>query len=69
MIAEKIRSAISACQIEQAGSEYGCVTASIGTVSGEPKMDNDLLEVIKAADGALYNATATGRNKVSTAQV
>ena len=69
LIAEKIRSAISACHIEHAGSEYGCVTASIGTVSREPQTDDDLTAVIKAADEALYNAKATGRNKVSTAPV
>jgi diguanylate cyclase (GGDEF)-like protein len=68
VIAEKIRSAIWACRIEHAGSEYGCVTASIGTVSWEPQVDDDLTSVIKAADEALYNAKATGRNKVSTAQ-
>ena len=69
LIAEKIRSAISACQIEHAGSEFGRVTASIGTVSREPQTDDDLTAVIKAADEALYNAKATGRNKVSTAPV
>src|SRR5476649_502508 len=69
LIAEKIRSAISACQIEHAGSEFGRVTASIGTVSREPQTDNDLTAVIKAADEALYNAKANGRNKVSTAPV
>jgi diguanylate cyclase (GGDEF)-like protein len=69
LIAEKIRSAISACQIEHAGSEFGCVTASIGTVSREPQTDDNLTAVIKAADEALYNAKATGRNKVSTAPV
>ena len=69
LIAEKIRSAISACQIEHAGSEYGCVTASIGAVSREPQPDDDLTAVIKAADEALYNAKASGRNKVSTAPV
>jgi diguanylate cyclase (GGDEF)-like protein len=68
-IAEKIRSAICACQIEHAGSEYGCVTASIGAVSREPQIDDDLTAVIKAADEALYNAKATGRNKVSVDQV
>ena len=68
LIAEKIRSAISACQIEHAGSEYGRVTASIGTVSREPKMDDDLTKVIKAADEALYSAKASGRNTVSSAQ-
>jgi diguanylate cyclase (GGDEF)-like protein len=67
LIAEKIRSAINARQIEHTGSEYGCVTASIGTVSHEPQTDDELTAVIKAADEALYNAKATGRNKVSTA--
>ena len=62
------RSAICACHVEHAGSEYGCVTASIGAVSREPQMDDDLTTVIKAADEALYNAKATGRNKVSTAE-
>jgi len=66
-IAEKIRSAISACQIEHTGSEFGCVTASFGAVSREPKAGDELTTVIKAADEALYNAKATGRNKVSTA--
>jgi diguanylate cyclase (GGDEF)-like protein len=66
-IAEKIRSAISACQIEHTGSEYGCVTASVGTVSRAPKPDDDLTAVIKAADDALYNAKAAGRNRVSVA--
>jgi len=42
LIAEKIRSAICACHIEHAGSEFGCVTASIGAVSREPQMDDDL---------------------------
>ncbi|OTP80244.1 hypothetical protein PAMC26510_03045 [Caballeronia sordidicola] len=53
MIAEKIRAAISACQIEHPGSEYGCVTASFGAVSREPKVGDDLTTVIKAADEAL----------------
>ena len=44
------------------------MAASIGAVSREPQMDDDLTTVIKAADEALYNAKATGRNKVSTAE-
>ncbi|MDH6147151.1 diguanylate cyclase (GGDEF)-like protein [Paraburkholderia sp. WSM4179] len=64
-IAERIRSAISELGIEHAGSEYGRITASIGTASWTPEQDGDVAAVIKAADGALYNAKASGRNKAS----
>jgi len=66
LIAEKIRSAISELAIEHAGSEYGRVTASIGTASWTPEQDEDVTTMIKAADEALYNAKATGRNKVAS---
>ncbi|RKF35907.1 diguanylate cyclase [Paraburkholderia fungorum] len=65
LIAEQIRAAISELAIEHAGSEYGRVTASIGAASWAPEQDGDVTAVIKAADEALYNAKATGRNKVS----
>lgn len=65
LIAEKIRAAISEPAIEHAGSEYGRVIASIGAASWAPEQDDDVTAVIKAADEALYNAKATGRNKVS----
>lgn len=65
LIAEQIRAAISELAIEHAGSEYGRVTASIGAASWAPEQDSDVTAVIKAADEALYNAKATGRNKVS----
>lgn len=64
-IAEQIREAISELAIEHAGSEYGRVTASIGMASWEPEQDDDVSAVIRAADEALYNAKATGRNRVS----
>ncbi|WP_184056471.1 sensor domain-containing diguanylate cyclase [Paraburkholderia sp. MM5384-R2] len=65
LIAEKIRLAISELGIEHAGSEYGRVTASIGMASWSPDQGGDMTTVIKAADEALYNAKAAGRNKVS----
>ncbi|MFM0388838.1 sensor domain-containing diguanylate cyclase [Paraburkholderia dipogonis] len=68
-IAERIRNAICECGIEHAGSEYGRVTASIGTVSRVPQTDDDLTAVIRAADEALYNAKATGRNRVAKSQL
>lgn len=64
-IAEKIRSAISALAIEHAGSEYGHITASIGAAAWAPEQDGDVTAVIRAADEALYNAKATGRNRVA----
>jgi diguanylate cyclase (GGDEF)-like protein len=64
-IAETIRAAISDLAIEHASSEHGRVTASIGTASWVPEADADVTTLIKAADEALYNAKATGRNKVS----
>ncbi|CAH2932886.1 MAG: GGDEF domain protein [uncultured Paraburkholderia sp.] len=65
-IAEKIRSAINELGIEHAGSEYGRVTASIGSASWTPDQDTDVTTVIRAADEALYNAKATGRNRVAS---
>lgn len=64
-IAEKIRHAISELAIEHAGSEYGRVTASIGSASWSPDHDIDVTQVIKAADQALYDAKARGRNRVA----
>jgi len=62
-IAEKIRTAISDLAIEHAGSEFGHVTASIGAAAWTPAHDGDVGAVIRAADQALYNAKATGRNR------
>jgi diguanylate cyclase (GGDEF)-like protein len=63
-IAEKIRMAISDLRIDHADSEYGHVTASIGTASWTPEHD-DVTLLIKEADEALYHAKAHGRNRVS----
>ncbi|BBP99809.1 two component system fusion protein [Burkholderia sp. SFA1] len=63
-IAEKIRAAISDLSIEHAGSEFGRVTASIGLASWRPEHDDDVSALIRAADEALYDAKASGRNRV-----
>ncbi len=69
LIAEKIRAAINGLAIEHAGSEFGCVTASIGLASWAPEMDGEVGAVIKAADEALYHAKATGRNRIAALSV
>lgn len=67
-IAENIRTAISELGIEHAQSEYGRVTASIGAAAWTPDVDGDVTAVIRAADRALYDAKATGRNKVAVCE-
>lgn len=63
-MAEKILNAISELGIKHAGSEFGRVTVSIGTASWAPDDDGDVTAMIRAADDALYQAKATGRNRV-----
>lgn len=63
-IAEAIRTAVFQLEIDNIGSEFGCVTVSIGCASWDPKRDTDVPSVIHAADAALYSAKTTGRNKV-----
>lgn len=66
-VAEQIRRAISDLSIEHAGSEFGRVTASIGLASWKPERDDDVSALIRAADEALYDAKARGRNRVMRA--
>ncbi len=68
-VAESIRSAISDLGIEHSGSEFGHVTASIGTATWTPEEDSEVSAVIRVADEALYAAKATGRNKVELSPV
>lgn len=68
-IAEKIRAAISNLAIEHKASEYGRVTASIGAAAWTPEQDVDVSAVIRAADAALYDAKATGRNRVAQSKL
>jgi diguanylate cyclase (GGDEF)-like protein len=64
-IAEQIRTAISELRIEHMASEYGHVTASIGAAAWMPETDGDVTAVVRAADQALYDAKANGRNRVA----
>lgn len=62
-IVEEVLAAINSLGIERARSKFAHVT-SIGLASWGPEEDSEAGAVIKAADEALYDAKATGRNKI-----
>jgi len=64
-VAEELRRAVLALGLEHQDSDAGIVTASAGVASAsaaESKIDGCTL--VRAADGALYEAKRAGRNKV-----
>jgi len=62
MIAETIRQTIIAMGIVHEGSPYHIVTASIGAASAQPSRGHERDLLLEAADRALYQAKAAGRN-------
>ena len=66
-IAEQIRSAVEDLHIPHSGNLHGIVTISIGCATQTPQVHSDLAELLKAADGALYQAKSLGRNRVEAA--
>jgi diguanylate cyclase (GGDEF)-like protein len=66
--AERLRVAIETLGIAHAGNPAGRVTVSIGVASFVPSDDTDApARLVRAADRALYEAKAAGRNRVSLA--
>jgi diguanylate cyclase (GGDEF)-like protein/PAS domain S-box-containing protein len=65
MVAERIRCAVSAIGIAHLGNPFGIATISIGVSSVTPSSgDHSADQLIYAADCALYQAKAEGRNRV-----
>lgn len=68
LIAEKFRREIEALQIPHGHSEAGpVVTASFGVSSTEDARIQNVDDLVAAADAALYEAKARGRNRVVAA--
>ena len=64
IVAEKVRQAVEGLAIPHPASPMGVVTVSIGVAAMSQGGFADVQAVVKAADIALYDAKAGGRNRV-----
>ena len=63
--ADRIRTAVQALQIAHTyGTAAGVLTISIGVASRIPTPGNSAVDLLRAADAALYEAKRRGRNQV-----
>jgi diguanylate cyclase (GGDEF)-like protein len=63
-IAETIRQAVMMLGVEHQHSPYGVATVSIGVASKRPSLGTASTVLLNAADAALYEAKAAGRNRI-----
>jgi diguanylate cyclase (GGDEF)-like protein len=66
-VAERLRSAVEALQIENGQSEFGILTISIGATACRGLTKVALRTMVATADEALYAAKRNGRNRVEFA--
>jgi diguanylate cyclase (GGDEF)-like protein len=67
LIAENIRQAVMAMGLVHEGSPYQVMTVSIGVASARPSCGSVGVALLEAADAALYQAKAAGRNGIRVA--
>jgi two-component system chemotaxis family response regulator WspR len=65
-LGERLRTNVEELNIPHAAGVCGHVTVSIGGAATVPAGDDALLTLIEAADQALYEAKAAGKNRVMT---
>lgn len=63
-VAEAVRKAILALDLEHVKSPFGRVTVSIGVASSSERGIDSAVALVRAADMAVYNAKSGGRNRV-----
>jgi diguanylate cyclase (GGDEF)-like protein len=66
-IAEALRRELHAQAIAHAGAPGGVVTISLGVAVQAPRAEGSALDLLSAADAALYEAKRGGRNRVALA--
>ena len=64
-VAELIRQAVASLSIPHTGSDAGRVTVSLGVASVHPARAGESVDLLQAADRALYRAKAAGRDRVA----
>jgi diguanylate cyclase (GGDEF)-like protein/PAS domain S-box-containing protein len=69
VVSERIRQAIESLQIPHVASPAGIVTVSCGVAAQRPDNGGDILNLVAAADRALYAAKRGGRNRTCVAGV
>ena len=66
-LAETMRAAVADLELEHAEAACGIVTVSIGVATSLPGEFDSAHDLLRRADGALYAAKASGRNRVHAA--
>lgn len=64
IVAERLRTAVEALRIENAGAPLGILTVSVGVASATKEYRDGARGLVDAADKALYDAKHAGRNQV-----